>query len=209
MSKRKGKLTSLESLIPRVSQKMGIESRLRELMIMNYWSEIAQGEIGKESKPHSLKRTKDGALLYVGAKSSMVAQELNIVKLALLDKLNLLASQLGFRIKDIVISTKYWTEDSDNDSIEPSKINTIKEINDKEFLDIESVEISEDQKKEIEKNLSLLDFDDDLKKRMKSVMEKDLKIKKIKEERGFPVCKRCGVRLVNYNDEFCPSCNPQ
>lgn len=209
MDRKRGKLTSLESLIPKVSQKMGIESRLRELMIMNYWSEIAKGDIGKESKPNSLRHTPKGLVLFVGAKSSMVAQELSIIKLALLDKINVLASQIGFKISDIVISAKYWIDDAKEDADKSEKINTIKELDIKETIDIDSIELSESQKDQIEEALTKLDFDEEIKNRMKKLLERDVKIKRFKEERGFPVCKNCGVRLVNFDDLFCPSCNLQ
>lgn len=198
----KGKLKSLESLLPGVAKQMGIESRMKEMIIMNYWPEIAKGDIGKDSKPYSIVRTNKGLVLNIGAKSSMVAQELSLVKMVLLDKINILALQVGLKITDISFSTKYWEFVSEADFGELEK-KTPLVIDENE---IGLITLSSAQIKEINAIVDPLDMSDEDKIRLKNIQKRDLKLKKYREMRGFPSCKRCGVLLNNINYEYCPVC---
>lgn len=201
----KGKLKSLESLLPSVAKHMGIESRMKEMIIMNYWSEIAKGDIGKESKPYSIVRTKKGLVLNIGTKSAMVAQELSMVKMVLLDKINILALQVGLKITDISISTKFWEFVHDETQNDLDKKESLL-INDAE---VDLIALSPGQIKEINEIVDNLNISDEDKKRLKNIQKRDLKLKKYREIKGFPSCKICGVSLNNLNYEYCPVCRFQ
>ncbi|MEW5822325.1 MAG: DUF721 domain-containing protein [Cyanobacteriota bacterium] len=209
MDKQQRKLTSLESLLPGVAKKLGIEARMKEIMVMNYWSEIARGEIGKDSRAYSITKTKKGFVLNIAAKSTIVAQELSMVKIHLKDKINSLAHQVGFNISDIVISTKFWGELQEYDLQ-----NTMKEKDDNEIIEnkelvLEEISLDEKQKSSIEKALADLTLQEDVKIRMKEVLERDLKLKLFKERMGYPVCKSCGVFLRHSSQNYCPVCRFQ
>jgi rubrerythrin len=209
MSKKRSKLTSIENLLPSVTKRLGIDVRLKELMIMNYWSEIAQGKTGKDSRPHRLVRTQKGLILYVAAKSAMACQELNMVKIHLLDKLNVMASQIGLRVENIVFSTKYWAEvTSENIQLMP-ELKTFEQVKHEDDFNIDNLKLSEKQELFIEDTIAQLDFDEDIKNKLKLVMQRDAKLKLYKKQRGFPVCMRCGVTLGKQNEEFCPFCRDQ
>lgn len=202
-SKRyKNKLNSLDSLLPNVAKGMGIDSRMKELMLMNYWPDIVKGKIAKDTKPYSVTRTKKGLVLNVGAKSSMAVQEINMVKMVVLDKLNNLASQIGLRVADIHVSPKFWEPE------EKQSAETFKKEADKEALNysLQDIELTEDQKKEIEKTLANSEADNEILERIRGVLERDMKLKNYKQQMGNPVCESCGVVLHNKNDIFCPAC---
>ena len=208
LNRRHGKLTSLDSLLPQVAKIMGIESRMKELMIMNYWPEIAKGEIGKDSKPYSITKGKKGLTLNIATKSSMVTQELSLVKMALLDKVNRLSMQIGLQVNDIVFSTKYW-EEREESSLTGY---TLEEKKKSSYFDIEKIrkiELTEGQKRQIDIALSDIRLEKEDKERLKKRLELELRIDKYKEQLGHPYCKACGVVLNNPLAEYCPVCKFQ
>lgn len=209
MDKPDKKLMSLESLMPSLAKRLGIDARLKEMMIMNYWQEIARGEMGKDSKPYSITTTRKGLTLNIAVKSAMVAQELTMIKMVLLDKINSLASQVGLTIDDIVFSSRYWGEVSHKESEEIHD----KKIQDKPvFIDnekLKDITLSDDKKQEIEAALDRLNIDSDVKLRIKKEMERELKLIIYKQQRGFPVCQGCGVFLNRFSDQYCPACKFQ
>lgn len=203
MKRSKNSLEGIDSLLPGVAKVMGIDSRMKELMLMNYWPEIVKGKIANDTRPYSVTRTQKGLVLNVGAKSSMVVQEINMVKMVVLDRLNSLASQIGLRVSDVYVSTKFWQADSvktiDNESSPVIK----KELSQGS---LDSIELTEDQLKEVDLTLSTFDVDDEVLERLRGVLVRDLKLKNIKQREGYPVCENCGVILHNKNDTFCPAC---
>ena len=200
----KGKLKSLESLLPNVAKRMGIESRMKEMIIMNYWSEIAKGNMGKDSKPYSIVMTKKGMILNIGAKSAMVAQEISMVKMVLLDKINMLALQVGLKIADITVSTKFWEIEVDSGhNLEQSQSLFIDED------EVDLIALSPAQLNDINEIVDNLSISDEEKKQLKKIQIRDLKLKKYREIKGFPVCKNCGVSLNNLNYDYCPVCRFQ
>jgi hypothetical protein len=146
MERRKGKLNKMENLLPGVAKRMGIESRLKEMMIMNYWPEIAKGDIGKDTCPYALVHSKKGSIFYVAVKSSIVVQELNMIKVPLLDKLNTLASKIGINISELVFSTKYWTEIKRMEERRTQE--EVQETHEENYksINIEAIALTEDEK---------------------------------------------------------------
>lgn len=197
----------LSLILPYVTSAMGIDDRLKELVIMDYWNEIVKGSKAKESKPHSILKTRNGLLLRVGARSSVVAYELNLIKHVLIDQLNKLAIQVGLKVFDINISTTYWTEDDDmqqpkegfknhkNESEQPIK-----------SFDPAKVDLTEEQQNDINQTIANSELDENMKKRLKAVMEKDLKFQNYKKSKGYPKCETCQVYLDSYQERLCPSC---
>lgn len=206
MDKKYRKVESLGSLLPKVTKSMGIEFRMKEMIIMNYWHEIARGPAGKNSKPYNITRGKKGLILYVAAKSATVAQELTMLKMVLLDKLNMLASQVGLTINDIVVSPKYWEETCNNHEIYPVQQDQPQRSKELNNVDIDSIALTDEQKKLIEASLQPLNIDDEVKNTLKLVMYRDMKLKNYKEQKGYPACKKCGVFLNKFEESFCPVC---
>lgn len=209
MDRKYRKLENLESLMPKVARHMGIESRMKEVIIMNYWPEIAKGEIGKDSRPYNISRSKQGLVLHVAAKSSMVAQELNMIKMVLIDKVNVLASQIGLSISDIIVSTKYWSEVGNNEPGKQLENNNKQQPGSIIDQDLDSIVLTEEQKDSVESTLETLDLEEKLKDSLRQVMYKDLKLKNYKKQMGYPVCKNCGVPFNRTNEDFCPACRFQ
>ncbi|MGD9580121.1 MAG: DciA family protein [Vampirovibrionia bacterium] len=207
MSRKKYKTTlkSLENLLPSVAKRMGIESRMKEMIIMNYWSEIAKGELGKDSKAYSIITTKKGLVLNIATKSAMVAQELSLIKMELLDKINILALQVGLKISDMSISTKYW----ENSTTSISENSLFTEKNVLSESEIDQITLTSSQIKEINELVESLQISEEEKKTLKKIQIRDLKLKKYREIKGFPSCKNCGVLLNNVNYEYCPVCRFQ
>lgn len=206
MNRKHGKLKKLESLLPDVARSLGIESRMKELLVMNYWCEIVKGNVAKDSKPHSIIKTKKGLTLCVAAKSSIVMQELNIIKIFLLDKLNTLSSQVGLTINDIFVSTKYWQEVNASEAMSALNKGTLEDKHPYDDIDIESLILTPDQKASVEEIIAQLDCDDEFKIKLRQIMHNDLKLKLYKKQQGYPVCKKCGVYLNRIGEEYCPSC---
>ena len=206
MERFKSGLTSIDSSLKELSKKMGIDSRIKELMIMDYWKEIVKGNIRKDSRPYSITRAGNSLILNIAARNSTVVQELSMVKLFLKDQINTLALQVGIKISDIVISTKFWIEDAAESTAEASNSAKNDSIKYKDLEEINRIVLDKDQKLCIEKILDELDSQEDLKKCMMNILEKDMKLKKYKKQKSYPVCKGCGVLLNSLNQEYCPSC---
>lgn len=206
MTRRHGKLKKLESLMPDIAKSMGIDTRMKELLIMNYWNEIVQGNVAKDSRPYSIIKTKSGLTLCVAAKTSIVMQELNMVKIFLLDKLNTLSSQVGVTINDIYVSTKYWHEAISNENTTLLNEKNVRVDDDKALIDFDSIQLSTDQLESVEEILIQLDKDPESKAKLREIMQKDLKLKLYKKQQGYPNCKKCGVFLNRKDEEYCPAC---
>lgn len=196
----------LASIMPNVAKILGIENRLKELVVLDFWKDVVKGKLSKESKPHGVRRSKDGLILYIAARSSVVAYELNLMKNFLLDQINKKAFQSGLKIFDLNISTKYWSENSDqyDDSGYGSNENTLNNpLND---FNKDEVELTEDQLSSIESIVNASNLDIELKERMKSVMILHLKIQNYKKAKGYPQCKSCGVYISRYDQDLCAVC---
>lgn len=206
MERHHSKLKKLDQLLPYTAKELGLDFRMKEMMVMNFWPEIAKGEIGKDSRPQSIVRSKKGITLYVGAKSAMAAQELNLVKMVLLDKINTLAVKIGITINEIVVSTKYWQDVNSTLSDKPMEIEDLQKIKDFKKEEIDSIVLTKQQEEFIETTLKDLNLEDALKEKLRNIMCNDIKIQTYKKGKGYPLCKSCGAILNNINKDICPAC---
>lgn len=207
MERHHSKLKKLDQLLPYTAKELGIDFRMKEMMVMNFWPEIAKGEIGKDSRPQSIVRSKKGVTLYVGAKSAMVAQEISLIKMILLDKINTLAVKIGITINEIVVSTKYWQDLSSVPLNKPLETEDLQKIEELKKEEINNIILTKQQEDSIEVILSDLNLENDLKEKLRNIMYNDIKLQIYKKEKGYPVCRKCGSVLNNKNQVICPACS--
>lgn len=206
MDRKHSKLKKLDGLIQDTSKRLGIDYKIKELMIMEYWEEIVKGSIAKDCKPYSLYKTPKGNVLNIAAKSSIVASELNMIKLMLLDKINILSTKIGVTVSDMVVSTRYWAELDHKESSSENKEDVYEEKYHITKEEIESVVLDEAEIKQLNDAVESIKDNDKLKDNLKKIIMTDLKMKKCRMMKGYPLCKNCGVVLQRKNVEICPAC---
>lgn len=206
MDRQHGKLKKLDTLLQDTSRRLGIDAKIKELMIMEYWKEIVKGNIAKDCKPYSLYRTSKGNVLNIAAKSSIVASELNMIKMMLIDKMNQLSNKIGVTINDMVVSTRYWAEMEHEEAYNNKIMNDDYE---EELLtkeEIDNIKLENHELIEIEKMLQSIKDNEKLKENLKKIIIADLKIKKGRILKGYPLCKSCGVVLYRKSIDRCSAC---
>lgn len=77
-------LQPIGNILDEVVGQLNIGNRLKVSSIFNHWTEIVGEQIGKKSKPQSLR----GNTLQISVTSSTWANELNLMSRTLIDKIN-------------------------------------------------------------------------------------------------------------------------
>ncbi len=77
------------SVINSIVNRMGLSSKLKTSGIFNHWSEIVGEEIAKRSSPEKLAR----GILYISVSSSTWANELSLMSVQLIEKINAFAGE--------------------------------------------------------------------------------------------------------------------
>lgn len=176
--KRDSKTQTLSELIhasvfSQHSAKNKINSVIKHSTIFSFWESIVGAKFSKFTKPYSIKYNK----LYVSAKSPIIIQELNLYKRNILNKVNSYSRPLGIEITDIIFNYKNYCVQNPI---------TQTNIEDKpvwfEKTDVQNVELEQEKKEAISKNIDKINFlSDEQKEKLTQKIIENEKAKTLQE----------------------------
>lgn len=94
-----------ESVFNSSISKNKMNNVIKHSTIFSFWNSVVGLKFSNHTKPYAIKANK----LYVSTKSPVVAQELSLYKLKLLNKINSYSKPLGIEINDIIFNYKNYT----------------------------------------------------------------------------------------------------
>lgn len=209
MKRREESFIKINSILDGVAKALGIERGIKEITLVNFWPQVVGERFINNSKALSV--VKKGAYdsLFVVVSSSAVSNELFLQKRNILTKLSPLAFSLGFKIKDIIFTTKMWNEINKPNLQQDEEVThyLVKNPKDEELINIHVPESIIDSVKE---SISTQNFSTpELKDRILNTVIKDIKTQIWRKNNGFPSCSKCGVTINYYSQnkkDLCPIC---
>ena len=93
-----------ESVFNSSISKNKMNNVIKHSTIFSFWNSVVGLKFSNHTKPYAIKANK----LYVSTKSPVVAQELSLYKLKLLNKINSYSKPLGIEINDIIFNYKNY-----------------------------------------------------------------------------------------------------
>lgn|GEM_PF-805995 len=209
MKRKEENFIKINSILDGMAKTLGIERGIKEITLLNFWSEVVGQKFKNNSKAVSVINKGGYDALLIAVSSSAVSQELFLGKRNILSKLSPIAFSLGFKIKDIVINTKIWNEiNSQNKKQEDETVHHfIKNPTDEELKDII---VPENIINNIKESINTQNFStSELKDRMLGTVIRDIKVQIWLKNNGFPSCSRCGIAINYYfqdKESLCPIC---
>jgi len=199
----------IDTIISKLLNRPELTHNLKEISLKNLWNEIIDKKFIDCTQLLSIvNKNNNESIALIGASSSVTVQELFLHKQKLLLKLNNAGRNLGFNITDVIINTKYYTQQKvDKKDIEISKI---RYFWDKKPTanELENIHIPENIELLFNKAISeFTDFID--KNKMLELIKTDIKIQIWKKNKGFPCCSKCSIPVDFYIENepiLCPAC---
>lgn len=209
MKKNKG-FTSLGSLISQYSKHIDLDRGLREVALKKIWNDIIDNVFKENTILLGIKTTAIGDVLLVSAKSSVVCQEFLIHKKNIINKVAVSAYSLGFDVKDISVSTKFWEEKKQSSVYNSNSSNYNVFIGNPTESELSELIIPESVLSGLKNAINEKVYPDkEIRDKLLNIAINDIKTQIWRKNKGFPSCKKCGI-TVNYflseGDILCPSC---
>jgi len=143
-------------VLERVFKKIGIEQKIKELKVLNSWREVAGERIYKHARPFCIKK----GTLFVKVDNSGWLTQLTYLKEKIISEFN---KREGKEIvKDIYF-----------------RLGSIKNKKKFSFIPSKRIKLSKEEEEEIDNKLRSIE-DDSLRRVLKRLLEKDIKVKKIR-----------------------------
>lgn len=190
-------LTSLETLLPGVMGKMGLEKRLKEHSFMQLWFNVCGSSLKDLSRPLYIDHERN---LVIGASNAAVAQEISLMRSKLLSELGRMARSLGLELKGIRIDLKNFHQPQEK----PQEVLERPALKEPAAGELEELMLSKsDQEllKKISQDIAAENPDpatsDSLRasinKRVMQAFERQLKLQVWRRLNGYPVCQSCDL----------------
>ena len=191
MAKETGSFDRVQEILPRMIRSLGMGHKYKTQMIFFYWDQIVGEGIAAKAVPAKV----SFGTLFLTAKNSVWANNLLLMKLDLLEKIN---AFLGEKIiKDIRFKGTSWeNEETEEETAEQPE---------EKSLDIRKIPLSAQERAAARDICSSIE-DPELRKRLERLYEKDLKRRKYTAEKGYHPCRICGV-LCPPEESCCNACS--
>jgi hypothetical protein len=174
-SRAKAKLASINTVLPSLVAKFGLDRRLQEQALFSLWPSLVDPIYANRSIPIFIDEQR---LLVIAVENGSVAQELSFLKTKLLAKLQPLALALGFTIKGMRFDLKSFSKYSQKENITLPSSNEVKNLPSQE--DLSALELTVSEKEELEALQEGLNKDcpNYLRDRILTLAEKSMRLKK-------------------------------
>jgi len=171
--------------IARIFARYGLAEQFREQEPLFYWEEAVGAQLARIARPLRVHK----GTLYVEVTSPVQARELELLKERIIKRLN---ERLGEeRIKELRFRASGIVEPSER----PEPQTRVR---------VEEVPLSAEEREEIEQLVSGVE-DERLREALRAFLTTEQRIAKLREERGFKRCPRCGV-LHDGPEDICFHC---
>ncbi len=202
----------IDNVLDSVMKDLKLDKGLKQQDFAKLWPKIVGIKFQNSSKVVSIHTKQNIDILTVAVSSHTVAQELSFFKEDIIKKINKVAKDFDYNIKEIIFNSKLW-EELKNESKEKkeeksSNFYKIEKIFSEEEL--KKIEISQEIIESVKNSLKEQKFSsEEMKEKFLNTIIKDLKIQEWRKKNGFPVCSKCGIAINYYSPEienFCPIC---
>lgn len=102
------KFQNIDDLISEMSKNKEISRAITRNNLYKFWNKVVGEKFSKNSKPYSMLK---GSIMVIACKSSIVAQELMMQKLNILEKLLPYTKSLKMDVKDLKFDVKKWVDE--------------------------------------------------------------------------------------------------
>ena len=102
------KFQNIDDLISEMSKNKEISRAITRNNLYKFWNKVVGEKFSKNSKPYSMLK---GSIMVIACKSSIVAQELMMQKLNILEKIQPYTKSLKIDVKDLKFDVKKWVDE--------------------------------------------------------------------------------------------------
>ena len=183
-------LSPIKDSLLSAMKNQSMRKKYKEHSVKYYWRDIVGADVARHVSCGSFSR----GTLTVHADSSVWSHQILMKKNTLIRQINEFAGDKI--VKDIRIQTGY----------QPNFREINKDLPNLDYY-LDQITLDGSVKKEIEEKVSRIK-DDALKRKMKSVLEKQKKLEQLKRAHGYHPCEECGS-LCEKNETYCISCRRQ
>lgn len=203
---------NLDSVLNTVVHDLGLDKGLKQQEFAKLWPKIVGPKFQNSSKVVYIQSRQGLDILTVAVSSPAVAQELSFFKEDIIKKINKVAKDFNYNIKEILFNSKLWeeikretkqkTEEENKSFYKIEKIFSEEELN--------KIQLPEEIVEKIRNSLDEQKFySEELKEKMFNTIIKDLKKQEWQKINNFPVCSKCGITIYYYSpkdENLCPVC---
>lgn len=199
---RKNKnFTNLSNVLPKVMRALGIDKRLREHTFIKLWPHIVGEPFASRARPLFIDY--EGNLV-VAVKDAVVGQEFGFARAEVLKKLRHTARGLNIEINGLRFDMKRFFEGQDEQMQEAYE----KRLPVPTEHDLEVMELSAEDSALVSAVGANNTEGEAFLNRMRSLYEKELRLKRWREAHGYPHCNYCGevTGRLHGTDLICALC---
>lgn len=205
--RRKG-FTSVSSVLSAVANQFGLETRMKEQAFMSMWQYVVGEPLSSLSRPVFIDYQRN---LVVGVRDSAVASELSLRKKEIMASLRSLASSVGIGIAGVRFDVRHYhrsAPDSGSEMLAQTHSPAIPEPSDRDLDKLILDDSSIEELAFIEESMSGSAGDDEVKKRILGIYERELRHRQWLAASGAPLCSLCGQpeRRLHGGDALCTPC---
>ena len=203
---------SLNNVLGSVMKNLGLDKGLKQQDFAKLWPKIVGPKFQNSSKVVYIQSNVVADILIVAVSSSAVAQELTFHKADIIKKINIVAKDFNYNIREIFFNAKIWEETKAEKKQKTEEENKTFYKIEKSFSeeDFNNIKIPEETVQNLKKSLDEQNFySEELKENLFKTIIKDLKTQEWRKNNGFPVCAECGITITSYYEEgenLCPVC---
>jgi len=205
---------NLNNVLNSVMKNLGLDKGLKQQDFAKLWPKIVGPKFQNSSKAVYIQTNMGADTLIVAVSSPAVAQELTFHKADIIKKINIVAKDFNYNIKEIFFNAKIWeetkTEKKQKQKNEEEKKTFYKIEKNFSEEELNNIKIPEETVQNLKKSLDEQHFySKELKENLFKTIIKDLKTQEWRKNNGFPVCCECGITITSYYEEgenLCPVC---
>jgi predicted nucleic acid-binding Zn ribbon protein len=203
--KKRQSFTSVNQVLSKLVNKLGLDRRLKEHALIGLWPAVAGDMLAARSRPLFLDTESN---LVIAVKDASTGQELSLKKIELLEKLRPLSRAVGVPVNGLRFDLKHFHQrDAKERQSAPEKRFSLPDAHQLAQIDLtpeDHEQLSElGARLEQESGASA-----NMRDRILSVFERELRLKHWRRSSGFPHCKRCGEpsETKHGSEELCRDC---
>jgi len=210
--KNNNNFNNLNSVLSSVMVDLGLDKGLKQQEFAKLWPKIVGPKFQNSSKAVYIQSRQGIDILTVAVSSPVVAQELGFFKEDIIKKINKVAKDFNYNIKEVLFNSKLWEElkQETKQKAEEENKNFYKIEKNFSEEELNRIELPESVVESIKSSLKEQNFhSEEMKEKMFNTIIKDLKTQEWRKKNGFPVCSKCGITINYYSPEgenLCPAC---
>ncbi|HEY9775003.1 MAG TPA: DUF721 domain-containing protein [Planktothrix sp.] len=204
--KKRQTFTSVNQVLSRLVNKLGLDQRLKEHALLDLWATVAGNPMAQRSRPLFLDSQGN---LVIAVKDAPTGQELSLMKVDLLQKLRPFARAIGITVNGIRFDLKHFHGIRPVDAPPaPPKIAVAQPTDD----ELAQISLTCEDLEQLSELRARLESDAattvDICNRIIFVYEREQRLKHWRRASGFPLCFKCGEPGESFHgrENVCKDC---